>query len=400
MRNPLFTTVPFFVVVGILLASTHMYLIVRGEVKISSSTVQAASAACPRLICVNTHVDGGLGHRVVNLLQGILLSLALDVPLAVPRLEVGVGAFHGEYAGADDIFRPINGDNFLRCPRNFSELPPGWKVNVLGLSHEIIEALPNATPALRDSTSMCGTIHVVHEFWPARYTAAVAQLRAMYCPSSATGSMLLAALRYDAARFNIAVHIRVGDIVPTPLDYFPAVLERVLAELDPLLRQPLEPLPVDVWIFAESEYPWAIFAPVVQQIVSGGVSQATINTPADLTQLHTASAADVRLRPYPANLSALATLVHLIESDIFIGSGSTLSLIAAFLATGPVVLTAPNFYDPNSTFENFIPGNIRVSADLIFESGHVLTRAQRWLKSQSVVRGDHHYVRKRSIEDG
>jgi hypothetical protein len=186
---------------------------------------------------------------------------------------------------------------------------------------------------------------------------------------------LLAALRYDAARFNIAVHVRVGDLVPTPLDYFPAVVGRVLAELDPLLLQPKSPLPVDIWIFAEEEGPWALFEPVVQQAAGKGA--------VDGAAAATGAAVDVRLRPYAANMSALSTLVHLLESDAFIGSDSSFSYIASFLATRPVVLTAPNLGREAATFENFIPGNIRVTAERTFEPGHVHAAAQRWLQKTS-----------------
>ena len=324
---------------------------------------------------------------MTNLLQGALLSVALGVPLAAPRLEVGVGVRHGEYPGADDLFRPVSltSGMSVRCPRTSVEAPPGWAVAVLGVSSDIVKALPLATLELREATSACGTIYVVHEFWPASYAAAVPQLRAMYRPDSATGSALLAALRYDVARFNIALHIRIGDLVPTPLEYFPVVLRKVLAELDPLLRRPRDSLRVDVWIFAEEEGPWAQFEPVVQKIARSGTiprpdyAKAETPTTSTLASHRTEGILDVRLRPYVANMSALATLVHLIEADTFIGSDSSFSYIASFLATRPVVLTAPNLGREASTFENFIPGNIRVSAERNFESGHVLAAAQRWL---------------------
>lgn len=344
------------------------------------------AGACPRFVCVNAHVDGGLGHRMTNLLQGALLSVALGVPLAAPRLEVGVGARHGEYPGADDLFRPVN--YAIRCPRNSAEAPPGWAVAVLGVSQDIVKALPVATLALRNATAACGTIHVIHEFWPASYAAAVPHLRAMYHPNSATGLALLAALHFDSARFNIAVHVRIGDLVPTPLDYFPDVVGRVLGELDPLLRQPQDSLPVDVWIFAEDEGPWGLFDPVVQKSTSSVSPDAKTGTLANgaRASFRLAGTADVRLRPFTANMSALATLMHLIESDVFIGSDSSFSYIASFLATRPVVLTAPNLGREAATFQNFIPGNIRVSAERVFESGHVLAAAKRWLLGKNVGR--------------
>lgn len=342
--------------------------------------------ACPRFVCVNTHIDGGLGHRVTNLLQGALLSLALGIPLAAPRLEVGIGARHGDYPGADDLFRPdeSSSGSAMRCPRSEADVPPGWTYVWLGgISRDIVEALPAVPPALLPVTAKCGAVYVAYEFWPNSYAAAVPQLRAMYRPSSTTGAALLANLRYDATRFNIAVHVRVGDFIPTPLDYFPDVLGRVLAELDPLLRRPRDPLPVDVWIFAEEEYPWALFESVIQHVASGGAARTNVNASANddgaVALLRSAGTADVRLRAYAANMSALATLVHLIESDTFIGADSSLSYIASFLGTRPAVLTAPNLGREVATFENFIPGNVRVSAKRVFEPGHVIARAQRWL---------------------
>jgi hypothetical protein len=285
---------------------------------------------------------------------------------------------HGAYPGLDDLFPPAVLDRAsaaVRCPRSPAEAPPGWSVAPpLGISREIVDALPAAAPALRDATAACRTIHVVHEFWPSSYEAAVPQLRAMYRPHSVTGTALRAALRFNASRFNIAVHVRVGDLVPTPLSYFPGVLAKVLEELEPLLLRPPPPpqpplqhgdrspaLLVDVWVFSEDTAPLVpLLEPVVRR--SGG--------------------SRTRFFSSPANLTALETFTHLLESDVFVGSDSSFSWLASFLATRPVVLTAPNLGREAATFRNYISSNVRVSAEGKFERGHVAAAAERWMIRQ------------------
>lgn len=62
--------------------------------------------------------DTGLGHRICNILQGMLLSVHSGIPLAFPQLEHSGN--HGGYPGADDLFKldpALFPTSTKECPR-------------------------------------------------------------------------------------------------------------------------------------------------------------------------------------------------------------------------------------------------------------------------------------------
>jgi len=68
----------------------------------------------------------------------------------------------------------------------------------------------------------CNTVFPFHEFWPATYKAAHDVFRDSYhggANGAALGKELHRRVFLDKGRFNVVVHVRDGDQVPTDLAY-------------------------------------------------------------------------------------------------------------------------------------------------------------------------------------
>lgn len=309
---------------------------------------------CPRYICVPTNVMGGLGHRLSNVMQTYLLSLDLNIPILAPALDTP-GPLHGAYKGANDLFFvPAP----MPCPGSAHSwgIPFGWRTQHLALHTENKMGVdwkgfptPGFASELISKTQDCHTIYTVSEFWPYTMERVRLQLKQVYRPYSFTGMELRSALRFRRTHFTIAIHARIGDISPTPVTYFVATLKSVLARLDPDGT-----LPVDVWVFSES--PYLLEAPLLAAGFKG-----------------------LSFHFDTAGLSALSTLVHFLESDVVLGSDSSLSWFAAYLSGDrPLFLTAPNSRE-SPDFQNFMKGNIRVDTSSKFDdSGRLNFAAKQW----------------------
>ena len=71
------------------------------------------------------------------------------------------------------------------------------------------------------------------------------EIQRLYHPESPAASALRGQLLYSPNKFNIAVHVRTGDLTPTPFSYFALCLKSVLA----VLRESSFRGAVDVWLF-------------------------------------------------------------------------------------------------------------------------------------------------------
>ena len=308
------------------------------SVSSNAELVAPAVGACPRAVCVHPHPGAGLGHRLTNILQGALLADALGVLHAASTLEyAATPGFHGSYPGANDLFRMpevavADGNGSLaalRCPLSATDLPPGWGSACLTVPTEVRDGAADASVAVRlaagAAAAACHTVYVAEEFWPPSYERVVPLLRAMYRPDSARGVALRAALRLNPARFNIALHMRSGDIEPTPASYFTGVVARILDELSPVIDQ----LPVDFWVFSESSTGAALLRGQVTDAIAAARAGGS-------------PAANVRLRTEATDdFPLLAVLVHLLESDIFIGSDSSISWVVSWITTTTRAITPP-----------------------------------------------------------
>lgn len=288
-------------------------------------------------------------------MQTFLLAQDLGLPPLAPDLE-GEGALHGAYAGANDLFQV---DAPFRCPESVSaaQLPLGWRAQHVSLTPNTAAGLWKAHPEPGFASELlpqvvdCSVVFLAKEFWPHSMERVRPQLRASFQRHSLTGMRLRSQLRYNRAAFNIAIHARLGDIRPTPIDYQVATLSMVLQRLDPLGT-----LPVEVWVFSEA--PEELNAP--------------LRAARPLLPIHYDT----------ANMSALLTLVHLMESDVAIGSDSSFSWFAAYLAEeeggNPLFFTAPNARE-SPEFQNFMAGNVRVSPGPIFDDqGRLAALARQW----------------------
>lgn len=318
----------------------------------SSPVVQTFSLdlQCPRYVCVPTNQLGGLGHRLSNLMQTFLISKELGLPILAPELEPE-GRLHGAYAGANDLFSI----NFpLKCPLSEEMAPFGWTVKRIGLPFLWKDfPYPGFASQLVNEIKSCNTIYLMTEFWPHSMESVRPLLRKTFQPHSLTGMKIFSNLLWNTSTFNIAIHSRLGDIRPTPIECQVETLKRVLK-----LADPQNTLPIHVWIFSES--PNELILPL-----------QAIRRP--LLTLHT-----------DTNIPALNSFVHLLESDVFIGSDSSFSWFASYLSDElPLVLSAPNLGRESPEFENFMSGNIRVDSFFKFnDSGRLVSAGKLWRESR------------------
>ena len=323
----------------------------------TAAPLQALDAACPRYVCVPTARLGGLGHRLSNMMQSLLVALDLGLPTLQPDLEME-GRLHGAYAGANDLFQVAAP---FTCPESASAaaLPSGWSARHIGLAGNTENGIwkdfpvPGFADELLPQVALCNTVFLVNEFWPYSMERARHLLLSAFQRHSLTGMRLRSQLRYNASVFTIAIHSRLGDIRPTPIDLQVATLRAALQRLDPQGT-----LPVEVWVFSEA--PEELAAPMLAAQLPR-------------TSFHFDT----------ADMPALLTFMHLVESDVTIGSDSSFSWFAAYLARErPLFFTAPNARE-SPDFENFMAGNVRVSAQAVFDDHFRLAAAAaQWRASR------------------
>lgn len=332
----------------------------------TTSASPSASAVCPRFICVPTHPTGGLGHRLCNVAQSLLISAEYGIPTLAPSLN-REGPKHGGYPGAEDIFR-IDGAPF-KCPDSPDNgkvdivAPAGWTMQTLKLKNDaVVDPSPGwLRPQLGDLDPTCRTIFRVAEFWgPTSYESVRPAMRALYHPESATAVAIRGALLYNRSHFNIALHVRWGDITPNPPSYFVAVLRRVMTTLRAVDAR----LPVDVWVFSES--PTAM-SDALKPFATEADTRVFFDTDA---------------------VAAVASFIHLMEADVVIGSDSSFDWWVSWISRGtPVVLAAPPGARPGGRPASFLKGenNILVDVEGDFDDGGAIADSVRkWSKKRRV----------------
>lgn len=326
----------------------------------SPSASPSASAVCPRYVCVPTHPGGGLGHRLCNVAQSLLVSAEYGIPTLAPSLDRD-GPKHGGYPGAEDVFR-VDGAPF-KCPDSPDNgkvdvaVPVGWTMQSVRLKTDaaVVPSPGWLRPLLGDLDPTCRTVFRVSEFWgPTTYESVRPAMRALYHPESTTAVAARGALLYNGSHFNVALHVRWGDIIPTPPSYFAAVLTRVLAALRTVDAR----LPVDVWVFSES--------------------------PSAMRDALEPFSAEAHTRVFfdTEKVTALASFVHLMEADVVIGSDSSFDWWVSWIAHGtPIVLSAPPGQRPGGRPFSFLKGedNVLVDADGAFDdAGRIAAAATKW----------------------
>ena len=157
------------------------------------------------------------------------------------------------------------------------------------------------------------------EFFPASIFEPVwPELQRFYHASSPAALALQAELLYLPTKLNIAIHARIGDIIPTPLTYFPMCLRSVLT----ILQASSFHNAVDVWLFSEAS-----------------LESLEVDL-ADVAKAFSAFPATLRLDAQRAE--PLLAFKYMAEADIFLASDSGLSCAATFMSTKPVVIVASN----------------------------------------------------------
>ena len=256
-----------------------------------------------------------------------MLSLATGLPRASLSFEEDSG-MHGNYEGADGIFY-VEADESrgMACK---ASAETGFLVQRLGIPPE--EARSNITAlglwvSERRLPNTCGLI-LVEEFFPRSLEPVWQEMQRLFHPNSPAARALRSQLLYSRNTFNIAVHVRVGDMIPTPLSYFAPCLRNVLAAMQTFSFRGA----VDVWLFSDSLS--GLEAELAERHVAG--LAAELAAVAEAFPFFPA-----RLRLEARNASALLTFMYLTEADVFIASDSTFSYMASYMSTKPVVIVAP-----------------------------------------------------------
>ena len=280
-----------------------------------ATAAHVASDTTPcHFICVTINHGAGLGHRLTNAATSIMLALGTGYPCAALSFETGSGR-HGNYPGADGLFFVDAAESRgVGCCESCG-------LSVQHLASPPLEAQNNITALGRWVLGLrqpaCGLI-IVEEFHPRSLEPVWREMQQLYHQSSPAALALQAQLLYSPDKLNIAIHVRVGDLVPTPLAYFAMCLRSVLASLLAFSFRGA----VDVWLFSESSV-----ASLEAELLA--VTRAFSSFPA-------------MLRLDAQSALPLLTFVYLTEADIFLASDSSFSWAASFMSTKPVVIVASN----------------------------------------------------------
>ncbi len=267
-------------------------------------------------ICVKINSEGGLGHRLVNVGTSIRLAIGSGYPAAAFSVEGG--GVHGNYLGADRlIFDDAAELRGIRCCESCNQSIP-----VQHLDYPPLNVRDNLTElgrwVLETQEPACGLI-IVPEFWTSSELEPVwPQMQQLYHSLSPTALALKAQLLYSSDKLNIAIHVRAGDIIPTPLTYFALCLRSVLAHLEASSLHSA----VDVWLFSETSIPSV---------------EAELFAAAQAFDLF-----PTMLRLDAQSAPPLLTFMYLTEADILLASDSGFSWAASFMSTKPVVVVASN----------------------------------------------------------
>ncbi len=317
---------------------------------------------CLKAVCVRALPSAGLGHRVMNLLQGKLMSLALRIPLATTNLEVGIRTkyrnenYTEKYNGLNDLF-PIS-RHIVHCPQQ--QHLAGWYVKRITLNLKqlsIFEMNSTQIEKLRVhvNESKCNTVFIVIEFWPKEYEITFPWLRETFEVGikSRTGNDILNDLVYNKSHFNIAIHYRNGDITPTPSSYFSAVIGHILSDLKSLTT-----LSIDITIFSQN---------------CGSLLHK-------IYKISNSSSLNVNVLVHE-ELSALKTFMHFGQSNIFVASDSSLAWVNTWIAgntSKPITIAAP----PGRGFQTWTTGTIRAKINGSYNDNNVIfDEAKKWLES-------------------
>lgn len=308
--------------------------------------------------------------------------------MAGPRLE-GFPDFQNprrSYPGADELFRMD--DEIVGCPMQGEEriVPEGWmhhewkadgtlnrnmhfgnnisaSVNSLpfgnpnldftGSDNDGCDALEYARKVVADAS--CYSIFIINEFWPRSFVAGYEGLRSMYkghLPETRE-ALLLTKNLMDDDKFNVAFHIRDGDVVSNPKTYFEGIFNSILRELS--LTTGIQ---VKVIVFSES----------VQKYLPSFETIAKAYNELDIEVIG------------GGKLSPVQTFIHFLSADVFVGSDSSFSAGANKIAGGsmkPVVIASPDL--AGNIERNYASGNLIGGMNgIISDSKKILEAAERW----------------------
>lgn len=322
-RRPQLVLIVFAVAVTLTIgdnASFSLLLALRSyaaNMTLPSTVVGRSTAQAPcHFICVKTNTAGGLGHRLMNAGASFMLALGTGYPTAALSFE-GSSGEHGNYPGADELFyndaAKLRGfkccDTCNHSVQHLGRPPRDVQDNMTSLGRWVLDA----------QKPSCGVI-IVYEFFPftSVFEPVWREMQQLYHRSSPTALALQAQLLYSPDKLNIAIHVRIGDITPTPLAYFALCLRNVLANLEASSLQSA----VDVWLFSEAR-----IASVEAELFAAAQAFDLFPT---------------MLRLDAQSAPPLLTFMYLTEADIFLACDSGFSWAATFMSTKPVVIVASN----------------------------------------------------------
>lgn len=315
--------------------------------------VHTETKLCSKSVCVQTNPGGGIGHRLYNLLQGVMVSQALNISKARQNLEISNPVkTRGHYEGANHLFTQLNQD-VIECPTTKSA-PLGWHIEHLEFHLErgaFFEMNSDQVQKMRGlvEKAACNTVFIVKEFWPGNNDVffPILQNRFKLTVKTATGQHIVNQLSFVKSRFNIAIHFRNGDIRPTAVFYFKNAIGQMLSEL-----KQISAFPVDITIFSENG--------------------AELHR--EIQKISKKSGMDVHV-VLDEKSSALLTMFHFIHSDIFVAADSSMSLVSTWLCDKTTLIVGPG-----KTIRAFPPMTVKAEFNGSYnDSGKIIASAKLWL---------------------
>ena len=295
--------------------------------------------ACPRFVAMHQNFAAGIGHRLVGYTMAMHIAIWFNATFAHTGLDGGNG-LHGNYDGWDAWLGFTNGEHGFdhvkqRPGITVLKLPslPGEKGTAGYWYHEFIV---NQWLQFFTDDKYCNTLFVLPtDQWAYDLSATTKlimsrkfernqALHAAKAAAAAAAAVAVVAVPvpgeekltpsykvvWEAKAVNVAVHVRVGDQMPTPENIMTRIVSGTI--LSALTAVGLK-APVHVHVFAEGkgESDFALFAALPN------------------------------VKFYPT-MPAQETFFHLTQADFLVGSFSSFSWAAGQLSNKPLYFSQPS----------------------------------------------------------
>lgn len=219
-----------------------------------------SSPSCPRYLRLRPHPQAGLGHRLSNFLQGVLLAETFGLHYIVDNLDSSdVDSDHGGYDGmtdflglileSDTTYPSIQNLTFKQCTKfdTFGSIVLFLLIILDSFRVDLENVTFTRTVMDEYETGECGFYYVCNEFWPGHYYPAYPRLARRILPKhfSRVNSLNFQfdpGMEFNREEVNVCIHLRLGDWAPTPPSRYIMQIKLFFQYLDPTI-------PANVYLF-------------------------------------------------------------------------------------------------------------------------------------------------------